>query len=513
MCGIFATINDASQPINVIDRFKLLQHRGPDFSALKKIDESVTLGFHRLAVVDPHPESNQPLRLDDTWLICNGEIFNHAELEEKYGFEMQTKSDCEVILHLYKHFGGWKSAIHRLLPMLRAEFAFVLYDRGLGTTFAARDPFGVRPLFWGHDAATYWFSSELKAVNFGNSVQFPPASFITFHKGHEVTKYHTIYNETHEYLPVSRQVIKNDINTLLRDAVKIRLMSDRPVGCFLSGGLDSSLITAIVHEHLPDVHCFSIGLSGGADIAAAKKVAAFLGVKNHHIVTFTVEEGFNALSAVIWHLETYDITTIRASIPQYLLSKYISENTDVKVLFSGEGADELFCGYQYSKLAPTYAHLEDDSRRLLEELHMFDNLRVDRTTAAFGLEVRIPFLDAATCRHVANSLRRICDITFSILICSKVYSTKATCVTYKSFIRRTIPVSFKFHVFSLRTLVRRNPSFLGSFPHKYNRIIDVASFKSHTSSVLKHMWNVIIYTAHPAKRLTISFVLDACFVF
>jgi asparagine synthase (glutamine-hydrolysing) len=180
-------------------------------------------------------------------------------------------------------------------------------------------------------------------------------------------------------------------------------MSDRPIGCLLSGGLDSSLVTSIVSRHLPNLHCFSIGLNeSSVDIIAAKKVANFLKIpiENHHIVNFTIEEGLSAIRDVIYHLESYDITTIRASTPQYLLAKYIRTNTDIKVLYSGEGSDELFAGYQYSKSAPSDKDLHFDTIRLLSELYLYDNLRTDRTTAAWGLEVRVPFLDKKFTQYV-----------------------------------------------------------------------------------------------------------------
>jgi asparagine synthase (glutamine-hydrolysing) len=210
---------------------------------------------------------------------------------------------------------------------------------------------------------------------------------------------------------VDRNYFLNIINKLLTKSVVKRLMSDQPLGCLLSGGLDSSLVTSIVSRYVKNVHCFSIGLENSVDVFAAKKVAAFLKIpkEKHHIVTFTVEEGLKALEDVIYHLESYDITTIRASTPQYLLAKYVKNKTNVKVLFSGEGADELFAGYQYSKDSPSAEALHKDTIKLLKELYLYDNLRTDRTTAKWGLEVRIPFLDKEFTKFVLSldpSLRR-----------------------------------------------------------------------------------------------------------
>jgi asparagine synthase (glutamine-hydrolysing) len=411
MCGIFCSVskNCYINDNELKKHFIKIKHRGPDSSVYKNINNLVTFGFHRLAIVDPDQKSNQPLELENLTLICNGEIFNHSSLEKEFKLEnnLKTNSDCEIILHLYHLWGGNLKAIKKILERINAEFAFILYDKNINKLFIARDSFGVRPLFWGSNEnwdMNYFFSSELKSLGFLNNVEpFPPGYYMEIDINEKNSKLYKYYKfpEKKDYT-TTIDIAKYNINNLLKNAVDIRLMSDRPVGCFLSGGLDSSLVTALVHKNIPNINCFSIGLEGGVDIEAAKKVVKYLGIpeSNHHIVNFTVEQGFNCLKDVIYHLESYDITTIRASIPQYLLSKYIKENTDIVVLYSGEGSDELFCGYQYSKLAPSLQELEKDSKKLLSELYMFDNLRVDRTTAAFGLEVRIPFLDPLLVNYV-----------------------------------------------------------------------------------------------------------------
>lgn len=388
MCGIFSgLLKEGKNYDEYYENLLKIKHRGPDDTKFKIYDKFVA-GFHRLAIVDLSEKSNQPLVLNDLVLVCNGEIFNHKELEKKYNLHCEG-SDCEVILHLYDKFGCGASAIKKIVCELEAEFAFVLYDGNNKKVYAARDPFGVRPLFWGRGGGVF-FASELKGLSFLNEVKpFKPGHI---YDGEELVKYYEINLSKNP----DDNVYEN-IRKIVENAVSIRLMSDRPVGCFLSGGLDSSLVVAIVSKYIPDIQCFSIGLDGGEDIEAARKVVEFLNARGrnikHHIVNFMVEDGFNALCEVIYHLESYDITTIRASVPQYLLSKYISKNTDIKVLYSGEGADEVQAGYLYSKFAPDENALEKDLKRLVEELYMFDNLRVDRTTAAFGLEVRIPFLD------------------------------------------------------------------------------------------------------------------------
>lgn len=403
MCGIFACIKSGAC-LNISTHFSKIKHRGPDSSTIKEIDEKVTFAFHRLAIIDPNSKSNQPLYLDNFALICNGEIFNYKQLEKENDFKMKTMSDCEIILHLYKKYG-----IRKTVNILDAEFAFILYDMKNNTIFAARDPYGVRPLFIGETVdGNIFFSSEAKALTDIDNItieQVLPGHYIEFAiskmNNLNYTKYFDIEQKSIED---NKETAMPKINKLFTQAVEKRLMSDRPIGCLLSGGLDSSLVTSIVSRNLPNLHCFSIGLEGGVDIIAAKKVAKFLNIpkSKHHIVNFTVEEGMNALKDVIYHLESYDITTIRASTPQYLLAKYIGTNTDVKVLYSGEGADELFAGYQYSKDAPSAEELHKDSIKLLKELYLYDNLRTDRTTSCWGLEVRIPFLDKEFTKYVLS---------------------------------------------------------------------------------------------------------------
>lgn len=414
MCGIFAALCSNSKE-DLLPYFDIIQHRGPDASKIEIIDDNLIFGFHRLAIIDPTDKSMQPLTLNDLVLICNGEIFNYKELSHKYGLTMNTGSDCEIILHLYEYFGRNEKALKRLLNELRAEFAFVLYDKRAKTLMAGRDPFGIRPLFYSYSGNEILFASEMKALLFRENVKpMIPGSFIfreTHDNGHNTTKFIKYYNIdlANRVNSISKlngedslEFIHANIRDLLEQSVKLRLMSDRPIGCFLSGGLDSSLITALVAKHVSNLHCFSIGLENGVDILASRKVVDFLNNKGcnitHHIVTFTIEEGFNAIRDVIKCLETRCVTTIRAGVVNYLLAKYISENTDIKVLYSGSGADEVFNGYQYGKLITSSRVLEEDSARLLNELYLYDNLRDDRTTANFGLEVRVPFL----CRDLVD---------------------------------------------------------------------------------------------------------------
>lgn len=427
MCGIFAAL-DAYPCIISKEKLKLhynkLKHRGPDNSEWTLINESVVFGFHRLAIVDPTPKSNQPLTLDNTWLICNGEIFNHVKLAEKYNLteNLNTGSDCEIILHLYKLWGKGSRAVKRICKELEAEFAFVLYDDDTKECFSARDPYGVRPLFWGYDEMLpvgVFFSSELKSLGFlsgeGIKVQpFLPGYWMKFnmeendsdfnYKFH-IKKYYE-FPKGKIYPKPARETALRNIKSILRDAVSKRLMSDRPVGVCTSGGLDSSLITSLVSEHLPNVECFSVGFENGVDIQYAKKVIQFLQDKGrnvkHHIINFTVQEAFESIKDIIYHLESFDITTIRAGIGNYFLAKYVKENTDITVLYSGSGIDEWANGYQYGKMIKDTDTLQNDAKRLLRELYLFDNLRDDRCTAAFSLELRVPMLDPQLVDYVLS---------------------------------------------------------------------------------------------------------------
>jgi asparagine synthase (glutamine-hydrolysing) len=367
------------------------------------LNNNLKFGFHRLAIVDPSATANQPFYYSDNVSICNGEIFNHSILENKYEFKMETKSDCEVLLHMYNKFG-----IDALVNELDAEFAFVIYDKKNNYLYAGRDPYGVRPLFIGKGYNTIAFCSEAKGLtDFDNLIVEPflPGHYMQVNLDTLELKYTNYYNiDIIERIDANRNNILYLINKLFTESVVKRLMSDQSIGCLLSGGLDSSLVTSIVSRYIKDIQCFSIGLENSVDVIAAKKVSKYLGIpyENHHIITFTVEEGLQALEDVIYHLESYDITTIRASTPQYLLAKYIKTKTNVKVLFSGEGADELFAGYQYSKDAPNAEELHKDTKRLLKELYMYDNLRTDRTISGWGLEVRVPFLDKEFTKFVLS---------------------------------------------------------------------------------------------------------------
>jgi asparagine synthase (glutamine-hydrolysing) len=401
MCGIFSVINKSdSSDIIIHKNYEKIQSRGPDKHILTELDSKVTFGFHRLSIMDVSDLGNQPFTYKDSThnlaLICNGEIYNYKKLAAINNFNLVSGSDCEVILHLYKTFG-----IETTVNLLDGVFSFIIYDINKQHIIASRDIIGVRPLFYGFNEGQIYFCSEMKALHsLCKTINiFTPGTFMTINLDSlDLTSkfyYQKIYPKFANLLVHSDENIYYNIRKYLTKAVSKRLMSDRPIGCLLSGGLDSSLITSIaVQNYNSSLETFSIGISGSVspDLKAAKEVVDFLGIKKHHQVTYTIEEGINAINDVIYSLESFDVTTIRASVPQYLLAKYIKENTDIRVILSGEGADE-FCGYQYLKNAPSDEEFLSETTKMLELLHQYDVLRTDRSTAAWGLEVRVPFLD------------------------------------------------------------------------------------------------------------------------
>ncbi|XP_064205355.1 asparagine synthetase [glutamine-hydrolyzing] isoform X3 [Anguilla rostrata] len=358
------------------------------------------------------------------WLCYNGEIYNHLQLKEKFEFEYQTKVDGEILLHLYERFG-----VEKMAALLDGVFAFVLLDTANRKVFLGRDTFGVRPMFrMLTDDGFLAVSSEAKGLTeITHSMPrppevtpFPPGHFEVFTlkssgkvESVQLGRFHSCTDEPKHAVHDSvrgllsgfeLETVKSNIRVLFENAVRKRLMAHRRIGCLLSGGLDSSLVAATLvklakeDELTYPVQTFAIGTEDSPDILAARKVAAHIG-SEHHEVIFTPEEGIRAIQEVIYHLETYDITTVRASIGMYLVSKYIREKTDSVVIFSGEGSDELTQGYIYFHKAPSPKAAAEESERLMKELYLFDVLRADRTTAAHGLELRVPFLDHRLCAY------------------------------------------------------------------------------------------------------------------
>lgn len=411
MCGIFAYIqrgNFSDEDLKIINKyFARIKHRGPDHTSsvtLNKFGYAVFLGFHRLAIIDTSPETNRLLQDDNVYLVCNGEIYNYHYLIEKYHLPVCTGSDCEVILQLYNHYPQqWPE----ILEELDGVFAFVLYDHNTGAIFASRDRFGVRPMFEGISSTALAFASEGKAIPLVTVRPYPPGQLKIINLSESETRQQWItqrqsWIKSGAYFNTNYVTAQTVIRKLFIEAVRKRLVADRPIGFLVSGGLDSSLLAAVAQRLLgKKVTTFSIGLPGSPDLIAAAKVAAFLG-SDHHEVIISTEEIIKALPKVVYHNESYDITTTRASIPMYLLCKYIREETDIKVIFSGEGADELLGGYLYFHKAPSHQAFQGETERLMKELYKYDLVRGDRTVSAWGLEIRVPFLDADLVNFVTH---------------------------------------------------------------------------------------------------------------
>ncbi|MGB5361920.1 MAG: asparagine synthase B [Aureibaculum sp.] len=406
MCGIVCAFDlkqksDELRP-QVLEMSKKVRHRGPDWSGIYSDDKAI-LAHERLAIVDP-ASGKQPLFSEDKKLIlaANGEIYNHRELRKQFKnkYKFQTESDCEVILALYKEKG-----VH-FIDEMNGIFGFAIYDVDNDEYFIARDHMGIIPLYIGWDQnGTFYVASELKALEgvCSKIELFPPGHYLSSKDGKYVKWYKRDWvdydavkdNET------SIQAIKK----ALEDAVHRQLMSDVPYGVLLSGGLDSSITSAIAKKYAqkriesddtteawwPQLHSFSVGLEGSPDLAAAKKVAEHIGTI-HHEIKFTIQEGLDAIKDVIYNLETYDITTIRASTPMYLMARVI-KSMGIKMVLSGEGADELFGGYLYFHKAPNAKEFHEETVRKLDKLHMYDCLRANKSLAAWGIEGRVPFLD------------------------------------------------------------------------------------------------------------------------
>ncbi len=391
MCGIFAYYGKDYELQDIQEQITSIRYRGPDSTSYSMPDRDLLMAFHRLSIVGID-NGNQPLRHpadENLSLICNGEIYNYKELISKFGFESATDSDCEVILHLYEKFG-----IAETVTMLDGVFAFVLYDENTKTLYSARDTYGVRPSFIGYRGDDIIIASEAKAVAplCSKVLPFPPATWWSSAEPNAFISYkNTLFRHPVE---APEQEICNTINTLLTEAVDKRMMSEREIGCLLSGGLDSSLIAALVSRNITDgkLKTFSIGMPGSIDVEYARKVAKHID-SDHHEVVISPEEFIDAIETVIYHTESYDTTTVRASVGNYLVSKYIRENTDCKVVFNGDGSDEVCMGYVYNQNAPNEREFYEENNRLLDEIYLYDVLRSDRSISSNGLEPRTPFLD------------------------------------------------------------------------------------------------------------------------
>ena len=405
MCGIVCAfdIKQKSEVLRpqVLEMAKKIRHRGPDWSGIYS-DEKVIIAHERLAIVDP-ASGKQPLFSEDGKLVlaANGEIYNHRELRSKFpDYPFQTESDCEVILALYQEKG------HDFVDDMNGIFGFAIYDVEKDEYFIARDHVGIIPLYMGWDKdGTFYVASELKALE-GVCTKielFPPGHYMSSSDGKLVKWYKRDWNE-YEAVKENETSI-TVVRQALEDAVHRQLMSDVPYGVLLSGGLDSSVTSAIAKKYSerrietddkekawwPQLHSFSVGLDGSPDLVAAKKVADYIGTI-HHEIKFTIQEGLDAIKDVIYNIETYDITTIRSSTPMYLMARVI-KSMGIKMVLSGEGADEIFGGYLYFHKAPNAREFHEETVRKLDKLHMYDCLRANKSLMAWGIEGRVPFLD------------------------------------------------------------------------------------------------------------------------
>ena len=421
MCGIFALLNnnDNNNPITkefILQQFNLSKHRGPENSQINTLNNNF-IGFHRLSINGLLEDSNQPFYINNILLICNGEIYNYKELFNNVTYKSTTNSDCEIIIYLYLLYG-----IEYTLNLLDGVFAFMLIDYNKNNIFVCRDPYGVRPLFYlynpncvqnnnfneNNEDNLIGFASEIKQLNefttnnenlYINSVL--PGEYISLNlsdnnkwyideqKKYITFKFHNVLSSEN----IMDKILNNIYNNFCF-AIKKRVdITDRPIACLLSGGLDSSIVCSLVKKYYKNtLETYSIGLEGSEDLKYARIVAEYLET-NHTEIIVSEEDFFNQIPEVIKNIESYDTTTVRASVGNYLVAKYISENSDAKVIFNGDGSDELMGGYLYINSAPNHLEFDKECKRLLTDIHYFDVLRSDRSISTNGLEARTPFLD------------------------------------------------------------------------------------------------------------------------
>jgi asparagine synthase (glutamine-hydrolysing) len=427
MCGIFALLNtdnnDNTQNKIIEEQFYKGKRRGPEYSKLEYHYTKMILGFHRLAINGLNSESNQPIVFKDIVLICNGEIYNYKKLYNSLNVKPVTYSDCEVIIYLYLNYG-----IEQTLTMLDGVYSFVLYDSAINNIYIARDPLGIRPLYKLYNTSgncnLYGFASELKCLehfyNENNSCysleQFEPGTYSIFQ--YASTKWEQKFTNKPYFLPsfpftlftynvseFKKELVLNVSNYLNAAVIKRCDTTERPVACLLSGGLDSSLIAALVANYFKKkgkkIETYSIGLENSEDIRYARIVADYID-SNHTEVIVTEQEMFDAVPEVIKAIESYDTTTVRASIGNYLIGKYIAANSEAKVIFNGDGSDELFGGYLYMNKCPDEIEFDKETRRLLKDIHLFDVLRSDKSISSNGLEPRTPFLDKTFVNYILS---------------------------------------------------------------------------------------------------------------
>lgn len=410
MCGIFALIskdsyhitNDKKDKYSIRKHFEYGKKRGPEHSSIENINSNIIWGFHRLCINGLDEVSNQPIKTDTCIMMCNGEIYNYKKLIEQFGLNVKTNSDCEVIVHLYQIVGP------TFVNLLDGVFSFLIYDYSENRIVVGRDPYGVRPLYLCHyKNENIGFSSDLKPLLFDENInsvcQYVPGSYSVY--DYKVDKYTLTKQERYffniSYMNEYQKPVEFYMFHLvqkLKESVKKRVDNcERNVASLLSGGLDSSIISALVCKEYYDktgtkLETYSIGLEGGVDLKYSELVAKHIGSK-HTTITVSEKDFIYSIEDVIYDIESYDTTTVRASVGNWNVAKYIKENSDAKVIFNGDGADELMGGYMYFHCASNNKDFHDETLRLLSDISKYDVLRSDKSISSHGLEPRTPFLD------------------------------------------------------------------------------------------------------------------------
>lgn len=396
MCGFVFYSGKGLEKEKFERALETINHRGPDDTEVVQIN-NVWMGFKRLAIMDLTHAGDQPFSHKGTWVVCNGEIYNFKKLEEQFmNYHYVSKSDCEVLVPIFRDEG-----IEGVVKRVDAEFSCVIYDDKTDSIFAARDPIGIRPMFYGYsEDGDIAFASEVKALQglVTDIKPFPPGHY---YKDGEFVEYIDL-GTVKKFHDDSHEQIYQGIKDRLVEGLKKRLQADAPIGFLLSGGLDSSLVCSIAQKHSDKpIKTFAIGMSEDAiDLKYAKEVADYIG-SDHTEVIITRDDVIESLREVIYHLETWDITTVRASVGMYLICKWIRQNTDVKVLMTGEVSDEIF-GYKYTDFAPTGEEFQKEAAKRVRELHIYDVLRADRCISAHSIEARVPFSDTDFVEYVMS---------------------------------------------------------------------------------------------------------------
>ena len=396
MCGILACFHN-QKSIHLSKHLNKLHHRGPDNHIITHL-KNITLEFSHLKI---NGYGNQPLSSGKWFILCNGEIFNHKQIESELNLiPPPNSSDCWVLPYMFENY-EWKD----IPSKIDGVFSLIAYNIESNDLFVARDPFGIRPLFISKQDSVYYIASELKALNNLKFVEWVNPGTITKISSDE-------YNVYHYFSIINKSIVSKDyfhildkIQRGLIDSVEKRCLSDRPIAALLSGGLDSSIICSILSKIIPgkNLHTFSIGIKDSPDLKYAKLVSDYLGTEHHEIIC-TDKDFIDNVENVIKDIESFDVTTVRASVGNWLLGQYISKHTEFKVIFNGDGSDELFGGYLYMQKAPTNIDFKNEIKNLLDSIHMFDVLRSDRSMTAHGLEPRTPFLDKEFASYVYNSI-------------------------------------------------------------------------------------------------------------